>query len=148
MIHIQGIHSRFPHLLSLVEGLSGVSNRWGIPLASTDDIRPPGGHLPDGSGQRAETLVKDNDHVDTQYGRDFVDRYNQPLVSYGKRLMLTAAAAFDGALAEVPLGMKIPGVHWQTMCTPTPRIAEITAGLVQTSLNLQPVGEGRSDAFG
>ncbi len=129
-------------------GLSGVSKRWNIPLARAEDIRPPGGHLPDGSGKRAETFVRDNDHVDTQYGRDFIDWYNQSLVGHGKRLLLAAAATFDGPWAEVPLGMKIPGVHWQMMCTPTPRIAEITAGLVQTSLNLQSVGEARSDAFG
>lgn len=118
-------------------GLGGVSARWVIPLADPAEIRVPGGALPAGSGRRAQTFVDDNDQVDTQYGRDFVDWYNQSLVDHARRLLLAADDLLGGALGTVPLGVKLPGIHWQMMpCSPRPRIAEITAGLVRTSLDL------------
>jgi hypothetical protein len=129
-------------------GLAGVSARWGIGLASAQEIRVPDGDKQGGcpGPRRAQGFVDRRDYVQIQYGRDFVDWYNDALTRHGARLLLAANAALDGAMATVPLGMKIPGVHWQMACTPTPRIAEITAGLVQTTLNLQPVPEARADA--
>jgi hypothetical protein len=126
-------------------GLAGVSARWGVPLADVDAIRVPGGELPDGSGRRAQTFVDDNDHMDTQYGRDFVDWYNQSLVDHGRRLLLAADETLVDAMESIPLGVKLPGIHWQIMdCAPRPRIAEVTAGLLRTSLNLNE----RADAYG
>jgi len=116
-------------------GLSGVSNRWDIPLGNPNEIRVPGGQLPDNSGRRAQSFVDNNDYKDMQYGKDFIDWYNESLVGHGKRLLLAAHNAFDGAMRSIPLGMKIPGLHWQMQCSEHPRIAEITAGLIQTSLN-------------
>jgi beta-amylase len=133
--------------LSSFGGLSGVSNRWGLPLASPDDIRPPGGHLPPGT-HRAQSFVDQRDYEDSQYGRDFIDWYHGSLVGHGKRLLLAADQAFDQSMSATPLGMKIPGVHWQIQCTVHPRIAEITAGLVRTSLDLRAVGAARSDSYG
>jgi hypothetical protein len=110
-------------------GLDGVAARWGIPLTNPDEIRVPGSRLPDDSWRRAQTFVDDNDHVDTQYGRDFVDWYNQSLVDHGRRLLLAADETLVGAMEGVPLGAKLPGIHWQMMpCSSCPRIAEITAG--------------------
>lgn len=130
-------------------GLAGVAGRWGIPLAHPGEIRVPGGHLPPTAGQRAETFVNDRDYADTAYGRDFVDWYNESLVEHGRRLLVAAADALDGPFKAVPLGMKIPGVHWQIKpCAPHPRIAEITAGLVQTTLDLRPESAARADAYG
>jgi hypothetical protein len=126
-------------------GLNGVAARWNIALANPNDIRVPGGGLPAGSGRRAQTFVDDNDHVDTVYGRDFIDWYNQSLVDHGRRVLLAAGSALDGTMKNIPLGMKLPGIHWQMMsCSPRPRIAEITAGLVRTSLDLS----ARTDAHG
>jgi hypothetical protein len=126
-------------------GLNGVASRWNIQLADPNEIRVPGGGLPDNSGRRAQTFVDDNDQVDTQYGRDFIDWYNQSLVDHGRRLLLAADKALAGPLEGIPLGLKLPGVHWQMMsCSPHPRIAEITAGLVRTSLDLS----APTDAYG
>jgi hypothetical protein len=128
-------------------GLSGVSNRWGIPLASADEIRPPGGDLPPGQ-RRAQGFVDRQDYKNHPYGRDFVDWYHQSLVGHGRRVLLAADGAFTGAFDSIPLGMKLPGVHWQLKCTPQPRVAEVTAGLVRTSLDLRPVDAARADAYG
>ena len=130
-------------------GVAGVSARWGIPLAGPAAIRVPGGDLPPTAGRRAETFVQDNDYVDTSYGRDFIDWYNQSLVDHGRRLLVTADEVFSGPFKSIPLSMKIPGVHWQMMpCAPHPRIAEITAGLLQTTLDLRPVSSARADGYG
>lgn len=130
-------------------GLAGVARRWSLPLAGPEDIDVPGGDLPTSAGPRAEAFVAGNDHVDTAYGRDFVDWYNGSLVKHGRRILMAADEAFAGPLKDVPLGMKIPGIHWQIKaCSPRPRIAEITAGLVQTRLDLRPVPAARPDAFG
>jgi hypothetical protein len=126
-------------------GLNGVAARWNISLANPDEIRVPGGGLPAGSGRRAQTFVDDKDPVDTVYGRDFIDWYNQSLVDHGRRVLLAADGALDGAMNNIPLGMKLPGIHWQMMsCSTRPRIAEITSGLVRTSLDLS----ARTDAHG
>ena len=70
-------------------------------------------------------------------------------LDHGRRLLLASAEAFGGAFASIPLSMKIPGVHWQMMsCAPHPRIAEITAGLVQTTLNLKPDPAAQADGYG
>jgi alpha-amylase len=71
------------------------------------------------------------------------------MVDHGRRILTAAHQAFSGPMASIPLGMKIPGVHWQMLaCSPQPRIAEVTAGLIQTSLNLNTESAARGDAFG
>lgn len=129
-------------------GLSGVNQRWGLSLPNPTEIRVPGGHLPPNIGARAETFFKDNDHFDTQYGRDFVDWYHGSLVAHGQRLLAMAHATLNGPMQGIPLGMKLPGIHWQMKCTDRPRTAEISAGLVATTLDLSPTGAARADAYG
>lgn len=133
-------------------GLAGVASRWGITLQSEDEIRVPNGDRPASDGRRSQDFINRHDYQNTQYGRDFIDWYNQSLVDHGRRMLVAAHGAFDGQfdqrMASIPLGMKIPGVHWQITCTDTPRIAEITAGLVQTSLNLEVSDSARPDAYG
>jgi beta-amylase len=125
--------------------LSGVSQHWGIALGSRADIRVPGGELPAHSVRRAQAFVDAYDYQDTPYGRDFIDWYHESLVDHGKRVLLAADTALDGPMKSIPLGMKIPGIHWQLQCTPHPRIAEVTAGLIPTSLNQR---SRQPDAFG
>jgi beta-amylase len=130
-------------------GLAGVASRWGITLTSPDEIRAPGGDKPGScDNKRAQGFVDRGDYYGTQYGRNFVDWYNQALVSHGERLLTAAHQAFDEPLATTPLGLKIAGVHWQMTCTKTPRISEITAGLIQSTLDLRPEATARAELFG
>lgn len=113
-------------------GLTGINTRWGLALTSQSQIRPPD----DGSSRKARAFINGKDYEDMQYGRDFIDWYNDSLVEHGRRVLHAAHDAFNGPMAGVPIGMKIPGVHWQIKdCAWRPRIAEITAGLIQTSIN-------------
>ena len=93
-------------------------------------------------------FVDQNDYQDTAYGMDFITWYNNSLVCHGKRMLLAADKAFNGPMKSIPLGIKIPGIHWQMKCTATPRIAEIAAGLVDTKSNLDTSAAARDDAYG
>ncbi len=56
------------------------------------------------------------------------------MLTYGEQ-------AFNGQLGDVPIGIKIPGVHWQ-MTGDTPRIAEMSAGLINSSFDSDSNGHG------
>jgi len=122
-------------------GLSGVNQRWQTNLTSEDDIRVP---------QNPDAFANNRNYQNTQYGRDLIDWYNSSLVAHGQRLLKASGDALNaaGIPPSVPLGMKIPGVHWQMQNTPTPRLAEIAAGVVQTSLDLNAEPVARKDAYG
>lgn len=113
--------------------LPAVNQAWGTQLSSIQEICPP---------QQPTHFVKQHDYTDTQYGRDFIDWYNQSLIHHGKRMLEVAHQAFDQAFRDIPLGIKIPGIHWQIANPNTPRIAEITTGLIRTSFNFQSPATG------
>ncbi|MBK7003116.1 MAG: family 14 glycosylhydrolase [Rhodoferax sp.] len=115
--------------------LKALNDRWGLSMKDDGEIRPPNGEYPGGDGalRRANDFVGNKDY-DRPYGQDFIDWYNFTLVKHGRDLLLAADKKLDGPMKSVPLGMKIPGIHWQIACTGAPRIAEIAAGLLQTSL--------------
>jgi hypothetical protein len=113
--------------------VSGVSNAWGISLGSRNDINPPG---------NAQSFFNNYDYVNTQYGRDFIDWYNGSLKEHGDRMINAAAQAFDGSMSNIKLGMKIPGIHWHIAHPSYPRLSEITAGLIRTSVDFQNSSTG------
>lgn len=116
--------------------LSNLNNAWGFGLSSFDQVGPPDdGTAYDG---RAQWFVSQNEHWDTQYGRDFIEWYNAVLVEHGRVMLETADQALDGgAFSSTPVGLKMAGVHWQMMNNAwRPRIAEITAGLIPTNVDV------------
>lgn len=136
------------YVLSKYHDLAGVNAAWkdslgGSPLTDGAQIGPPDDREP--SHGRATGFISRDDDVRTQYGRDFIDWYNQSLVDHGRRLLDAAIATFvAGAFKSTPVGLKMAGVHWQMMDTAAhPRAAEIAAGLIQTSIgNLKEEGRG------
>lgn len=122
--------------------LSGVNNAWGLSLGSSSQILPP---------SNAGTFINNGDHYYTQYGRDFVRWYHDSLMQHGHTMMDTAVAAFDGAFADIELGMKIPGIHWKMSSGDnTQRSAEIAAGLIPSDIDLNATntGHGYADIVG
>ncbi|MDO9396926.1 MAG: family 14 glycosylhydrolase [Herbiconiux sp.] len=104
--------------------VAGVGTAWGIPGLSYAMISPPTDH---------ERFIDSGAYSTLRYGRDFTRWYNESLLRHGREVMTQAFGAFDAAFATVPLGMKVPGVHWQTMGTsPIRRAPEIAAGLLHT----------------
>ncbi|HYH03613.1 MAG TPA: family 14 glycosylhydrolase [Bacillota bacterium] len=96
---------------------------------------------PDGKVFKADHLFQSGAYYNTQYGRDLIEWYNQSLIDHGKRLLNLAKNVFDGfKFRRVPLGIKIPGIHWQmgTLGASQPvvsRAAEIAAGLIRPGQN-------------
>ena len=104
--------------------VAAVGTAWGITGLTYSMISPPTDH---------ERFITSGSYKSIAYGRDFTRWYSESLLQHGRDVMLQAIKAFDGAFASVPLGIKIPGVHWQTMSSsPMQRVPEIAAGLIHT----------------
>ena len=114
------------YIIKKYGNINAVNQAWQNQLSRVEQIQPP---------SNAEQFIQGKDYEDTQYGKDFIDWYNQSLIDHGKRMLAIADQAFDGAFANIPFGMKIPGIHWQISHPRTPRIAEITTGLIRTSID-------------
>ena len=108
--------------------LKAINQAWKTNLTSLNQIQPP---------KQPEQFVQRRDYEKIQYGRDFIDWYNQSLINHGQRILNAANNTLQGKFQTIPLGMKIPGIHWQIAHPKTPRIAEITTGLIRTSINFQ-----------
>lgn len=117
---------------------------WGVAgqgLNSFTEIRLPNqgnDHgYPGGQIFKADQLFQNGAYYKSQYGRDLIEWYNQSLIDHGKRLLDLADQVFAGAgWRKIPLGIKIPGIHWQMGTLggaqpEAPRAAEIAAGLIR-----------------
>ena len=109
--------------------LANLNQAWSVALTSEDDILPPTGATgPD------FFFANQARYLSGQYGKDFIGWYNSALIAHGKRMIGYGHQAFNGAMDAIPIGIKIPGVHWQMTNTDQPRTAEICAGLINTDL--------------
>ena len=90
------------------------------------------------------------DYRDIEYGRDFVDWYNQSLVNHGRSLITNVIKSLGEAFPNAEIGFKIPGVHWAMVNPEFPRAAEVAAGLIQTSVdfNSDSTGHGYAKIVG
>lgn len=113
--------------MSRYGSLRRVNRAWGTDYRTEGQIRPP---------RDADAFFEDGDYVDTRYGRDFVDWYNGSLVEHGESMMRTVTRALGGSFADATIGYKVPGIHWAMTHPVYPRAAEVTTGLIQTSLPL------------
>jgi beta-amylase len=107
----------------------GVRQAWGELV----NIEPP---------TNPDAFFHNRTHINTQYGRDLFDWYQQSLL-YAANVEMNAAldvfgvegAPFNG----INVGAKVPGVHWRMghwdgdKLVLGDRLAEITAGMIRTS---------------
>ncbi len=115
-------------MLGKYGSLTALNRAWGIAMTSESEINPP---------SDAPGFFELGDYVGTAYGRDLLAWYNQSLIDHGRLMFGLAREAFGGPLARVPVGMKIPGVHWRMVDPRHPRVAEMCAGLVPTNIDFQ-----------
>ena len=113
--------------------LAAVNAAWGTSLTSTNQINPP---------DDAGLFFSSGAYKNIQYGKDFIDWYNQSLITHGKTVLDAVSTALGTSFGSTPLGYKVPGVHWAMNNPAYPRAAEVAAGLIQTSIDLN------SDATG
>ncbi|MCG8571700.1 MAG: family 14 glycosylhydrolase [Spirochaetes bacterium] len=124
-------------MLAKYSSLSGINAAWGTSLTAINQVNPP---------SNPDTFFNNLDYQNIQYGKDFVDWYNDSLKGHGKNMINAAKSAFDNQFISIPLGIKIAGVHWMMGHPSTPRAAEVTAGLIQTSVDFQSASTGHGYA--
>lgn len=116
--------------------IAGINAAWGSSVTNISQVQPP---------SNAGFFFSSGDYRTTQYGKDLIDWYNKSLVDHGELMLDTVLAALGSSFPGAEIGYKIPGVHW-SMTGPTPRAAEVTAGLIQTSVDMYAVNTGRGYA--
>ncbi|WXR62478.1 family 14 glycosylhydrolase [Peptostreptococcaceae bacterium AGR-M142] len=115
-------------MLAKYQDLEGINNAWSINLTDIDTINPP-------SNGQEFFYASNKPYLNSTYGQDFVDWYNDSLVEHGKNMIDYALEAFDEDFRDIKLGIKIPGVHWQINNFEYPRTAEINAGLIGSNFD-------------
>jgi beta-amylase len=118
---------------------------YGERLTGFEDIGfPDGGSdhgYPDGKVFKADALFLSGDYYRSQYGRDLLEWYHCSLLEHGERMIELARRVLrDGHCSRIPVGIKIPGIHWQMGTLGgeqpvAPRAAEIAAGMVSPGAN-------------
>ncbi len=109
---------------------AGVVRAWGDHYGK--DIGPP---------KDVESFYRNNDHHNTQYGRDFFDWYNESLVTHGKKILGSALEIYGPGtpFEKSEIGFKLPGIHWRMgykkdgQIVIGDRLAELNAGLIRTT---------------
>ncbi len=106
-----------------------IKEAWG----ELDKIEPP---------RDVEAFFRDGKHINSQYGKDFFDWYNQSLIDHGKLVLGTALDVFGqngSPFGGIDIGAKIPGIHWRVgsrsghQVVLGDRLAELTSGIIRTS---------------
>ena len=114
--------------------IGALNSAWGTKLTGFTQVIPPDDGTPNDG--RAETFIQNNNHIETQYGRDFIDWYHQSLVDHGERMLDAGLQAFNGAFANIEIGLKIAGIHWQmSENAPNPRVTEMAVGVIPSSVD-------------
>lgn len=79
----------------------------------------------------ADWLFSHKRYIHNAWAREFLTWYHKALVAHGRRIFENALSVFDDdSFGQVPIGIKIPGIHWVVSDPELPRAAEITAGLI------------------
>ncbi|MEJ2202278.1 MAG: family 14 glycosylhydrolase [Desulfuromonadaceae bacterium] len=107
--------------------LENLNAAWNTQLAGWGQVRPP---------SDANGFFGRKDYLNIPYGRDFTEWYNGALVEHGRFMIELVTAALHNNFPGIPLGIKIPGVHWQMVSPDIPRSAEVSAGLIPTHIDL------------
>ncbi len=80
------------------------------------------------------------------YGLDVFEWYNEALIGHGRNMIRAGIEGFSGTFKDIPLGIKIPGVHWNVANPHTPRISEIMAGIINTKIEEGTMAAGHGYA--
>jgi len=82
----------------------------------------------------------------TQYGMDVFEWYNVALINHGRRMIRAGIQGFSRTFKQIPLGIKIPGIHWNIAHPHIPRISEILAGVINTHIDEGSMAAGHGYA--
>jgi len=104
--------------------IANINRRWGSSMTDYSEISPPTNH---------DYFFSSGDYKNIQYGKDFTTWYNNCLIMHGQSMLDMTYKLIDTAVySSTKIGFKIPGVHWQIVNPEAPRVAEVTAGLINS----------------
>ncbi|MFC3913988.1 family 14 glycosylhydrolase [Pseudaeromonas sharmana] len=90
----------------------------------------------------ADNLFDNKEYVYSAWAREFLGWYHGALVAHGQRILQAALDIFAvGDWVRIPVGIKVPGIHWEISDPASPRVAEITAGLIRPHPTLGPTNQ-------
>jgi beta-amylase len=115
------------YVIGKFKTINNLDSALALKIKSFDEIRPPSGTI-----EERDLFFNNKDYLG-KYGVCFINWYNQCLVNHGRNMLIWANESFNQEFHNIPLGIKIPGIHWRIRETPsnlTIRAAEITAGLI------------------
>ena len=91
----------------------------------------------------ADSLFENKKYIYSAWGRELLIWYNAKLVQHGRQVLDGVLKLFtDSDYINVPIGIKIPGIHWEISDPKMPRAAEISAGLIRVHPNLNHKNAG------
>ena len=123
------------------KSINSLNLAWQTKLTDFTQVHVPDDGSPDDG--RASSFVISKQYKNSQYGRDFIDWYHNSLVDHGRRMIEAGIEAFDGAFADIEIGLKIAGIHWQMSAkAPFPRITEMAVGVIPSSVNVNDRATG------
>ncbi|MBB6462750.1 family 14 glycosylhydrolase [Flammeovirga kamogawensis] len=114
------------HIVNIYGSLDYINEVWHTAYESAEEIP-----MPD-----ADELFKNNNYSTSRYGLDFFNWYNESLAKHGNKVIRRATEIFTDEFENVPVGFKMPGIHWLVSDPNQPRVAEITAGLIAPYPNI------------
>lgn len=90
-----------------------------------------------------ESVFNQGRHLKAGLAQEYLTWYHQSLIAHSKRMLSAGDSGFDGVFKEIPLGYKIPGIHWKIAAPKgLTRSAELAAGLIA------PMDYKRENAWG
>ncbi len=116
--------------------VSNVGHAWDLYLASEQSINLP---------ESTDDFLWYSAYR-TTYGMDFFEWYNLALINHGRRMVRAGIQGFGRQFRHIPLGIKIPGVHWNIAHPHIPRISEILAGVINTHIDEGSMAAGHGYA--
>lgn len=113
--------------------ISAFNSTFTTQYRSFDDISMP----------NADSLFENKRYIYSAWGRELLIWYNQRLVQHGRDILEGVLDLFsDSDYITAPIGIKIPGIHWEISDPKMPRAAEISAGLIKVHPNLSKQNSG------
>jgi hypothetical protein len=124
------------HMIRKYGCVSDVSQAWDLYLAGDYSINLP---------ESIDDFLWHSAYR-TQYGMDVFEWYNLSLINHGRRMIRAGIQGFSRHFKQIPLGIKIPGVHWNIAHPHIPRISEILAGVINTHIDEGTMAAGHGYA--
>lgn len=120
------------YVINLYGSLDYINEVWHTTYETAEEIP-----MPD-----ADELFKNNNYSTSRYGVDFFKWYNESLAKHGNKVIRRAVSIFNDEFEKVPVGFKMPGIHWLISDPNQPRVAEITAGLIAPYPGIEATDRG------